>query len=321
MPTGAIILALVLGSLSISDAFSQSYPTKPTRIVVPISSGSGLDMLGRSVAQKLSKIWGQPVIVDNRPGAGGTIGTAIVARGPADGHTLLIAGNFHAINPALYAKLPYDTWSDFAEIAPIAALYQVLVLAPSARLKSVSELIARAKEMPGRISFASPGAGTGVHFAGEKFKLLTGIDVVHVPYKGGPEAMTDVMMGRVTYWIPSIGTALPLINNGKLVAVAVTSPERSKRLPEVPTIAEATRSDFQHSLWFGAWAPARTSADTLERIEKDLSTALSTPDLRAEFNALAADPLTMTRRDFAKFVRAEFDVAVRLARAAGITPQ
>lgn len=321
MRTGGIALALAAGLLTAPVALSQTYPSKPVRIVVPISAGSGLDIVARAVAQKLSSRWNQPVLVDNRPGGGGTLGTAIVAKAHPDGHTLLIAGNFHAVNPVLYAKLSYDTWNDFAEVAPVATLYQVLVVAPSARLKSVSELIARAKEAPGRVSFASPGTGTGVHFTGEKFKLATGIDVIHVPYKGGPEAMNDVMMGRVTYWIPSIGTALPFIQAGKLIAVGVTSRQRSEFLPDIPTIAESGVADFQHSLWFGVWTPSRTPVPILAKIEKDVLSSLQTPDFRAQMKALAADRLTMTRLEFAKFVQAEYEVAVRLTKAAGIKPQ
>lgn len=320
MPNASTVLTLTMGLLTTHAAFGQTYPTRPVRVVVPISAGSGLDIIARVVTQKLAGAWKQPVLVDNRPGAGGTLGTAIVAKALPDGHTLLIAGNFHAVNPALYAKLSYDTWKDFAEIAPVATLYQVLVVAPSARLKSVPELIARAKETPGRITFASPGTGTGVHFTGEKFKLATGIDVIHVPYKGGPEAMNDVMTGRVTYWIPSIGTALPFIQSGKLHALGVTSTQRSGYLPDTPTMAESGLPDFQHSLWFGVWAPSRTPARVLEKIEKDVSSSLSTPDYRATMKALAADRMSMSRPEFAKFVRTEYELAVRLAKAADITP-
>jgi tripartite-type tricarboxylate transporter receptor subunit TctC len=320
MPTASVILGLIIGLLTTHAAFSQTYPSKPVRVVVPISAGSGLDIVARAVTQKLAAAWNQPVLVDNRPGAGGTLGTAIVARALPDGHTLLIAGNFHAVNPALYAKLPYDTWQDFAEITSVATLYQVLVVAPSARLKSVPELIARAKETPGRMTFASPGTGTGVHFTGEKFKLSARIDVIHVPYKGGPEAMNDVMTGRVTYWIPSIGTALPFIKSGKLLALGVTSKQRSEHLPDTPTIAESGLADFQHSLWFGVWAPSRTPASILEKIEKDVSSSLTAPDFRAQMKTLVADRMSMTRGEFAKFVRSEHELAVRLMKAAGMTP-
>jgi tripartite-type tricarboxylate transporter receptor subunit TctC len=314
-------VAFLSGLLACGVLSAQSYPSKPVRVVIPISPGSGLDIVGRSVAQNLAALWSQPVLVDNRPGAGGTVGTAIVARSAADGYTLLIAGNGHAVNPALYAKLPYDTSRDFIEIAPLAALFQVLVVSPSAGLKTVTELIARAKAKPGEITFASPGTGTGVHFTGEKFRLAAGINVVHVPYKGGPEAMTDVMMGRVTYWIPSIGTALPFIKGGKLLALGVTSPLRSPIMPDVPTIAESGLPGFQHSLWFGMWAPSRTPGSIIEKLERDLARARSGQEVQDQWKALAADPLAMKRMEFATYVRSESEVAMRLAKAANITPQ
>ncbi|MEN3352446.1 MAG: hypothetical protein V7640_604, partial [Betaproteobacteria bacterium] len=251
MRTAKFALVLAAGLAMAADALAQNYPTKSVRVIIPISPGSGLDIIGRWVSQKLSDIWGQPVVVDNRPGAGGTIGTSMVAKAPPDGYTLLIVGNGHAGNPALFTHLPYDTLKDFVEIAPLASLTQVLVLAPSAGVRSVPELISAAKAKPGQLTFASAGTGGGVHFAGEKFRLMAGIDVVHVPYKGGPEAMTDVMMGRVTYWIPSIGTALPFIQGGKLLALGVSSRQRSVFLPDVPTIAEAGVAGYEESLWFG----------------------------------------------------------------------
>jgi tripartite-type tricarboxylate transporter receptor subunit TctC len=266
-------------------------------------------------------MWGQPVVVDNRPGAGGSVGTAAAAKSPPDGYTLLVSGSAHATNAAVYARLPYDTLKDFVEIAPLAALYQVLVVSPTAGVKNVSELIAAAKAKPGQITFASPGTGSGVHFTGEKFKLAAGIDVVHVPFKGGPEAMNDVMMGRVTYWIPSIGTALPFIKGGKLLALGVTSRERLTVLPDVPALAEAGVAGFENSLWFGLWAPARTPAAVVDKLATDTARALVAPDLREQFRTLVAEPMNMTPADFARFVRSETETAARLAKVAGIKPQ
>ncbi len=314
-------LLFVVGLFLASNAVAQRYPGKAVRIIVPISAGSGLDIVGRLVSHKLSEMWGQPVVVDNRPGAGGAIGTAIVAKSPADGYTLLIVGNSHAVNPALYSNLPYDTVRDFVEIAPLAALYQALVIAPSASLKSVSALIDAAKARPGQLTFASPGVGSGVHFTGEKFKLAAGIDVVHVPYKGGPEAMTDVMMGRVTYWMPSIGTALPFVQSGKLHAIGVTSRDRSSLLPDVPTIAETGIAGFEDSLWFGMWAPARTPPSIVDRLALDVARALASPEVRSQLRKLAAEPINMTRVQFSQFVRTETETAARIARSARLKPQ
>ena len=321
MRAAVIALACAAGVTVAAEAIAQSYPAKPVRVIIPISAGSGLDTIGRWVSQKLSGMWGQPVVVDNRPGAGGALGTAAAAKSSADGYTLLVSGSLHASNPALYTKLPYDSLKDFAEIAPLAALYQALVISPTAGVKNVSELIAAAKARPGQITFASPGTGSGVHFTGEKFRLAAGIDVVHVPYKGGPEAMNDVMMGRVTYWIPSIGTALPLIKSGRLLALGVTSRERSGVLPDVPTLIEAGVANFENSLWFGLWAPARTPRGIVDKLATDTGRALAAPDLREQFRTLVAEPMSMKPDEFARFVRSETETAARLAKVAGIKPQ
>jgi tripartite-type tricarboxylate transporter receptor subunit TctC len=312
---------IIVGLFATAGAAAQSFPTKPVRVIIPISPGSGLDIIGRWVSQKLSGMWGQPVVVDNRPGAGSSVGTAVVAKSPADGYTLLVSGSPHTINPAIYAKLPYDSLKDFVPIAPLAALYQVLVVSPTAGVKNVSELIAAAKTRPGQITFASPGTGSGVHFTGEKFKVATGIDVVHVPYKGGPEAMNDVMMGRVTYWIPSIGTALPFIKGGRLLALGVTSLQRSAALPDVPTLAESGVAGFENSLWFGLWAPARTPAGIIDKLTTDTARALAAPDLREQFRSLVAEPMSMKPAEFARFVRSETETVARLAKEAGIKPE
>ena len=316
-----LALLLVAGLFLSAGALAQTYPTKPVRVVIPVTPGSGLDLVGRYVSRKLSEIWGQPVVIDNRPGAGGVVGTAAVAKAAADGYTLLVVGNSHAVNPALYANLPYDTFKDFTAIAPLARLDLALVVAPSAGIRSVAELVAAAKARPGEITYASPGGGSGNHFAGEKFKLATGIDVLHVPYKGGPEAMTDVMMGRVTFWLPSVGTALPLVREGKLIALGVASRERSAFLPDVPTIAEAGVAGFEDSLLFGMWAPAGTPANVVDKVANDIARALAAQDLREQLKTLSAEPTSMTSADFTRYVRGEKETVARIAKAAGIKAQ
>ena len=318
--TAGWALALAAGLSIAAGAPAQEYPTRSVRVVIPITAGSGLDIIGRWVSQKLSDNWGQPVVVDNRPGAGGVIGTGMVAKSTADGYTLLVAGSAHSTNPALYTSLPYDTLKDFVVIAPLASLIQVVVAAPSAGYKTVPQLIAAAKAKPGQTTFASPGTGSGVHFTGEKFRLAAGIDVVHVPYKGGPEAMNDVMAGRVTYWIPSLGTALPFIQSGKLLALAVTSRQRSAVVPDVPTVAEGG-IPFDESLWFGLWAPARTPGGVVDKLAKDAARALAAPDLRERFRTLVAEPINMTPAEFSRFVSSETESAIRIARTAGIKAQ
>lgn len=315
-------IACAAGLFVTAGALAQSYPIKPVRVIVPYTAGSGIDAIAaRPVSQKLSEMWGQTVVVDNRTGAGGTIGTALVAKSPADGYTLLISSSAHVSNPMLYVKPPYDASKDFVVIAPLVRLVNVLVVAPSLGVKSVSELIAAARTKPGQLNFASSGTGTGTHFTAEKFKLVAGLDVVHIPYKGGPEAMTDVMMGRVTYWIPSIGTALPFIQGGRLVALGVSSRQRSAALPNVPTLAEAGLAGFDDALWMGMWAPAGTPAPVVNKLAQDTSRALAMPDLRERLASNVAEPMTMTPPEFTRFIRSETESAARVIKAAGIQPQ
>jgi tripartite-type tricarboxylate transporter receptor subunit TctC len=315
-------MTFAAGMFMAAGALAQSYPARSVRVIVPYSPGSGIDAIAaRPVVQKLAEIWGQAVIVDNKTGAGGTIGTAMAAKAPADGYTLLINSSAHVTNPLLYGTPPYDASKDFVVVAPLVRLPNVLVVAPSAGIKSVSELIAAAKAKPGQLNFASSGTGTGTHLTAEKFKLAAGIDVVHIPCKGGPEAMTDVMMGRVTYWLPSIGTALPLIQSGKLIALAVTSRQRSAALPNVPTLAESGLAGFDDALWIGMWAPAGTPAPIVDKIAQDVARALATPALHELLATHVAEPMNMTPAEFTLFIRNETEAAARVIKAAGITPQ
>ena len=308
-----------IGSLLLTGANAQNYPAKPVRMIVPISPGSGTDLVGRLVAQRLSPLWGQPVIVENRPGAGGALGAALAAKAAPDGYTLLVHSvGAHVASAALNPKLQYDALKDLIPVAPLVTLPQVIVVGPSAGVKSVSELIALAKAKPGQLNFASPGVGSGVHFTGERFRLAAGIDVVHVPYKGGPEAMNDVMMGRATYWIPSIGTALPLIQSGKLLAFGVTSRQRSGALPAVPTIAETGVRGFEDAILFGIWVPAGTSSEIVNKLSKDIAQICTLPEMREQFQKLAGEPVTMTAAEFANVVRADFDAVSKVVKATGL---
>jgi tripartite-type tricarboxylate transporter receptor subunit TctC len=314
------IVILGMGSLSFTTGtIAQNYPTKPVRMIIPISPGSGTDIVGRLVGQRLSPLWGQPVIVENRPGAGGALGAGIAAKAAPDGYTLLVNSvGAHVASAALNPKLPYDALKDLIPLAPLVSLPQVLVIAPSGGVKSVSELIALAKAKPGQLNFASPGVGSGVHFTGERFRLAAGIDVVHVPYKGGPEAMNDVMMGRATYWIPSLGTALPLIQAGKLLALGVTSRQRSTALPAVPTIAEAGVRGFEDAILFGIWVPSGLPSDIFSKLSKDIAQICASVEMRDQFQKLAGEPVTMTPAEFSKVVRADFDAVSKVVKATGL---
>jgi tripartite-type tricarboxylate transporter receptor subunit TctC len=302
-------------------ALGQGFPNKPVKIVVPFTAGSATDILARNVGQKLGELWGQPVVVENRPGAGGTIGAGIVAKSPADGYTLLVHSAAQAVNPAIYPSLPYDTAKDFVEVATLGGQPNVLVVAPTAGYKSVAELINAAKKTPGTLNFASAGIGSGTHINGEKFKLAAGIDVVHIPYKGSPEALTDTMTGRVTYYFSPISSALPNVREGKLIALGVSTAKRSSALPDVPTIAEGGVPGFDYNLWIGMFAPAGTPTEVVDKINADVARVLQMPDVRERLAALGAEPMVMTPAEFRKFMREEIDDLAKVAKAAGIKAQ
>jgi tripartite-type tricarboxylate transporter receptor subunit TctC len=301
-------------------SFAADYPAKPVKVVCPFTEGSATDVFARIVAKKLSEMWGQPVTVENRAGAGGTVGADAVAKSAPDGYTLLINSSAHAANAALYSRLPYDPQKDFVEIAPIATQPFVLVVGPSAGVKSVSELTAMAKAKPGQIKFGSAGMGSGTHFCAEKFKTAAGIDVAHVPFKGGPEANAAAIAGEVTYWFPPLAMALKNVQEGKLLALGVSSAKRSSALPEVPTMAQAGVI-LEDVNWFGVWAPAGTPASVADKLAKDVARAVSSPDVREQLAKLGAEPMSMTQAEFGKFVRSEMESAARTAKAAGIKPQ
>jgi len=310
-----------VGLVVACSAWGQAFPTKPVRIVVPFTAGSATDILARTVGQKLSELWGQPVVIDNRPGAGGTIGAAIVAKSPGDGYTLLVHSAAHAYNPAIYSSLTYDTVRDFVEVVPLAGQPNVLVVAPATGLKTVADLINAAKRKPGTLNFASAGNGSGTHINGEKFRLAAGIDVMHIPYKGTPEALTDTMAGRVTYFFAPISAALPQIREGKLNALGVSTAKRSSTLPDVPTIAESGLPGFDYNLWVGMFAPAGTPADLVEKISRDVLRVLATPEAKERLAALGADAMPMTPAEFRKFVQDEIGESGKVIKAAGIAIQ
>jgi tripartite-type tricarboxylate transporter receptor subunit TctC len=302
-------------------AFGQAYPTKPVKIIVPFTAGSATDILARTIGQKLGEAWGQPVVIDNRPGAGGTIGAGLVAKSPPDGYTLLVHSAAQAVNPAIYPNLPYDTTKDFVEIATLGGQPNVLVVAPSTGYKTVADLVAAAKKAPGALNFGSAGTGSGTHINGEKFKLVAGIDVVHIPYKGTPEAITDTMTGRVTYFFSPISAALPNIREGKLVALGVSSAKRSGTLPNVPTVAEGDLPGFTYNLWVGMFAPAGTPAEIVDRINADVNRVVQIPEVKERMAALGAEAMVMTPAEFRKFMRDELDENARVVKAAGIKVQ
>ena len=302
-------------------ASAQDFPTKPVKIVVPFTAGSATDILARTIGQKLNEMWGQTVVIENRPGAGGTIGANAVAKSPPDGTTLMVHSSGHAVNAFIYPTLPYDTQKDFVAVVPLGGQPNVLVVSPSSGYKTMADLLTDAKKRPGALTYASAGIGSGTHFNAEKFKLAAGIDVLHVPYKGTPEAMTDTLTGRVQYFFAPISAAMSQVREGKVVALAVSSAKRSGLLPNVPTVAEAGLPGFDYNLWVGVFAPAGTPADVVDKIGRSVNRVLGESDVKERMASLGAEPMPMTPAEFDKFVRAEMDDAAKVVKAAGIKVQ
>jgi len=314
------ILAASMAAAAV-QAFAQGYPNKPVHVMITFPPGSGTDIVGRIVGQKLSEYWGQPVVAENRGGAGGSIGSAVVAKAAPDGYMLMINSNAHAVNPAIYAKLPYDTLKDFVEIAPLAGAPNVLIVSSSSKLKSLADLLAEARAAPGKMNVASAGVGSGTHLNLESFKLATHIDVTHIPYKGTQEVMSDLLGERVAAYFSPISPAIPFIRDGRVRALAVTSSKRQASLPGVPTVAEAGVPGFEFTLWFGMWAPAGISGDLVEKINKDVNRALGSPDVVDRLAKVGQEPMLMSPAEFSKLVRKEIDDYARIIKAAGIKPQ
>jgi tripartite-type tricarboxylate transporter receptor subunit TctC len=314
----------IVGVVVAAAAFSagaQSYPAKPVRVIITFPPGSATDVVGRVVALKLTEIWGQNVLTDNRGGAGGSIGTAIGARANPDGYTLIVNSNAHAINPSTYASLPYDTLRDFIDISPLVGTPNALVVHPASKIRSVRELIADAKARPGKINFASAGIGSATHMNLEKFNLATGINVAHIPYKGTAEVVTDMLGGRVDYYWAPVSAAISFIRENRLRALAVSSAKRSSQLPDLVTVAESGVPGFDFQLWFGLWGPAGVPAAIVAKIRTDVSRALESQDTRTRMAALAAENMDVKPADFPKFVRQEIQDYAQIIKAAGIKPQ
>jgi tripartite-type tricarboxylate transporter receptor subunit TctC len=310
-----IIAILILAG----PARAQDYPTKPIHLVVPFAAGGATDVLARLVGERLTASLGQQVVVDNRPGAGGNIGSDLVARAEPDGYTILMgAVGTHAINPSLYPKMPYDPVKDFAPVTLVASVPNVLVVNPEVPAKSVQELIDLAKAKPGELNFASSGNGTSIHLSGELFKAMTGTDIVHVPYKGSGPAVTDLLGGQVQMMFDNMPSSLPHVKAGKLRALGVTSAKRSPALPEVPTIAEAGVPSYDATSWFGILAPAGTSEPVVTRLQGAIVQALGEPEMRQRMADLGAEPVGDTPAEFGQFIAAEIAKWAKVVNDAGV---
>lgn len=313
----------IVCSLALMPQTLQDYPVKPVRFIEPFGAGGGPDLVGRALAQKLTELWGQPVTLENVPGAGATAGPAQVAKSPADGYTLLVSTSAQAYSAVLLKSLPYDPLKDFIPVAPLTSQPYVLVTGKLTGITTVGELVAAAKAKPGQLKFGSTGTGTGTHLGIEKFNLAAGIKAVHVPAQPGDaitETIASAVAGRTDYMLAPIQLALADIRAGKLRPLGVSTKKRSSLLPEVPTIAEAGVADFDYRIWYGVWTPAGTPAGVVDKLAKDIARALATPDLRDWLAKHGADPMSMSQPEFARFVLSESESAARIVEAAGIKP-
>jgi tripartite-type tricarboxylate transporter receptor subunit TctC len=309
---------MLLAMLAVGSAQAQPYPSKPIRFVVPYPAGGPLDTVARLLGQKVSESVKQPVVVDNRPGAGGNIGADAVAKSPPDGYTILMgAVATHAINPTLYASMPYDAMRDFAPITQVASTPNVLVVNPALPVTTVREFIAYAKANPGKLNFGSGSTGSAGHLAGELFKTMAGIEMTHVPYKGAGPAMNDLIGGQIQLMFDNLASSLGQVRAGRVRALAVTTARRSALAPELPTIAESGLPGFDISTWFGVFAPAGTPREVLDRLHAEFTRALSSPEVRERMLTLGAEPVSNRPDEFAAYIRAESDKYARVIRASG----
>ena len=316
------LLAALVGTLLVPSAWGQSYPATPIRVIVAYPAGGANDIVARTVGQKMSELLGQPIVVDNRGGAGGTIGADVAAKSPPDGYTLLMGAGGHTLAPSLYSKLPYDIITDFTPISTAAKSSYMLVLHPSVAAKSVKDLIGLAKASAGTLSYASPGIGTPPHLAAEMFKTMAGVDMIHVAYKGDTPAIADLLGGHVDLGFLAISATVPHVKAGKLKALAVTSLQRTPVMPDMPTVAEAGGlKGYDISTWWGLFAPAGTSSEIVHRLSANMAKIVTLPDIRDRFAALGIEPAANTPEQFALLVKAEVEKFARLAKAAGIKPE
>lgn len=309
--------SLALGSFTVFVAHSQPYPTRPIRLVVPYPPGGGTDIIARIVGQKLTENLGQQIIVDNRGGAGGTIGTDIAAKSVPDGYTILMAPTSHVINPSIYSKLPYDTVKDFVPITFAVSATILLVVHPSVPAKSVKELIALAKARPGQLNFGSAGNGTVFHLAAELFKRQAGIDMVHVPFKGGGPTIANLVAGQVSLAFETMLALSPFLKAGRVRALAVASAKRSSVMPELPTIAELGFPSIVAENWYGVYAPAGTSKAIISRLNTEIVKILRTQEVKERFQGLGTEVVASTPEELAEYIRTEIEKWSKTAKEAG----
>jgi tripartite-type tricarboxylate transporter receptor subunit TctC len=304
-----------------SAALAQSYPNKPIKFVVPFTAGSATDIVARTVGDAMSKSMGQPILIDNRVGAGGTIAAALVAKSEPDGYTVFVPSSGHVLNPSLYPNLGYDTLKDFTGVTTLAAVPNVLVVNPNRGWKTQADLIAAVKANPGKYNYASAGIGSGTHLNAEIFRLQAGLDALHVPYKGTPDAMTNVIGGSNDWFFAPLAAALPLIRDGKLQALSISTKIRASTLPQVPTSIEAGLPDSDYTLWVGMIVPSATPAAVVKILHDEALKALATPELKERMAKLGAESFTMSPDEFNAYIKTEMETAARIVKAANLKAQ
>jgi tripartite-type tricarboxylate transporter receptor subunit TctC len=316
-----LVAAAAAAALSALVAQAQEYPVKTVRLIVPLTAGAGADIAGRIVAQRLSEHWKQPVIVDNRPGAGGQIGTSAVVKAEPDGHTLLVQSSSHSANPAIYKNLPYDPLKDLTDVAILGKTPYVMVSAGNGPYKTLKALLDAARAKPGEIAYSSAGVGTSTHLAAEYLIGLARVRMIHVPFKGSPDALQDVLGGRSAFYMAPVNVALGLVKEGRLNPLGVSTRSRAEVLPQVPTLAEQGLPDYEVTLWFGMWAPSGTPPTVVQKLNATVNAIVQEPQVREQFAKLGMQPSPMRLEEFARFVRSEIEVYKRIVRQAGIEPQ
>ncbi len=302
--------------LAAASSWAQAYPSKTIRIVVPFTAGSATDIMARVVGEKLQAAWGQPVIVENRPGAGGTLGATQVAKAEPDGHTLLVVSTGHVVNPVLYGNLQYDTLGDFAGVTPLASLPSVLVVGAGSPIKTVGDLLAAARAKPSALNYASAGVGSATHVNAEKFRAMANIQITHIPFKGTPETIVEVSAGRSDFMFTPVLASIPAIRENRLRAIAVSTSKRSSALPNVPTVAEAGLPGFVFDFWIGMLAPAKTPKPVVARLNTEIARILALPEVKERMATLGAEPMPMSPEQFDAYIKDEYNTLGAVMRSA-----
>lgn len=312
------LVTAICAALGVMPASANEWPAKPVHAIVPFGAGTTTDMVPRIVFEQLSIQLGQPFIVENRPGAGTTTGTAAVAKATADGYSLLVNSSAHTIAPSLYPALGYDASRDFAAVVPLGLVPSVLLSSPAKGFKKAADLVAAAKAKPGFLNFASAGVGTATHLSAVRFNISAGIESVHVPFKAAPEILGEMVAGRIDYFLAPVAVALPFIRDGKLAALAVNAPNRLASIPEVPTLSESGFANADYSFWIGVFLPAKTSSAVIDRLAREISKALAEPKVMDKLAALGIEPMQKTPSEFDAFVKSQIGADAELVRTAGI---